>query len=236
MEKKLTEFVEKLKAAAGANLKAVVLYGSRATGDFQEKYSDVNLLCVVERLGADELRALNPVVIWWMQQNQPAPKIFTREELGRSADVFAIELTDLKASHRVLHGEDVFAALDVPMSLHRLQVERELRTNLIRLREGFLVAPQDARSILALMTRSISSFATLFRHTLLVFGEQAPGGKREAIRRLAAQLGFDAAPFEAVLDVREGRRGEKQLDAPATFRAYLDSVTRVADEVDRRLK
>src|SRR5712692_11281917 len=107
MEKDLSELVEKLKQAAGGNLKSVVLYGSAASGDFQPKHSDLNILCVLERLDGAELAKLNPTAAWWARKGHPAPLVFTPEELHRLADVFAIELLDIQASRRVLDGEDV---------------------------------------------------------------------------------------------------------------------------------
>ncbi len=235
MEKDLNELVEKLKQAAGANLKSVVLYGSAASGDFQQKHSDLNVLCVLERLDGGELAKLNPATAWWARKGHPAPLVFTVEELRRSADVFAIELLDIQASRRVLDGEDVFTSLHVPMSLHREQVERELRTNLIRLRQGSLAAPRSDASLERLMTASVSTFLALFRHALIALGEQPPREKRAVVDRLATLLGFAAAGFYAVLDAREGKRPLRSADVTATFATYLAAVTHVTEEVDRRL-
>lgn len=236
MEKQLDQLVRKLKEAAGSNLRSVVLYGSAVTGEFHPKHSDLNVLCVLEQLDAVELEELNPTAAWWSRKGHPAPLVFSLEELRRSADVFAIELLDIKASRRVLFGEDFFANLDVPMNLHHAQVERELRSNLIRLRQRYLAAPPDLKTLLGLMTASVSAFATLFRHALSALGEQPPQQKRDVLNRLAGLLGFDAAGFHTVLDVREGKRREKDVDIVATFRAYLEAVARVAHEVDRRLE
>jgi hypothetical protein len=38
-----------------------------------------------------------------------------------------------------------------------------------------------------------------------------------------------------VLDVREGKRLESQVDVLATFRSFLAAVTHVTEEMDRRL-
>ena len=98
----------------------------------------------------------------------------------------------------------------------------------------------ENKALLRLMTESVSSFASLFRHALIALGaEPAFGGprrKREIIDRLAKLLGFDPRGFHAVLDIREGKLAPKQVDAPSTFRAYLQAVERVANEVDDRLK
>ena len=59
-EKDLTELVERLGKAAGANLSAVVLYGSAANQDFREEHSDLNILCLLQRIDAGELKKLPP--------------------------------------------------------------------------------------------------------------------------------------------------------------------------------
>src|SRR5713101_180251 len=193
MEKDLAELVERLKSAIGANLKTVVLYGSAAAGDFQPQHSDLNVLCVLDRLDGAELQKLGPTARWWEKKGHPAPLVFGLEELQRAADVFAIELLDIQARRRVLYGDDVIARLTVPMHLHSQQVERELRANLIRLRQGFLVTPRHLKTLLGLMTASVSTFAALFRHALIALGEPAPESKRAAVERLATKLGFDAS-------------------------------------------
>ena len=43
-EKQITDFVNSLKQAAGANLECVALFGSAASGEFHADYSDINIL------------------------------------------------------------------------------------------------------------------------------------------------------------------------------------------------
>lgn len=237
MDKELNELISRLRGAAGDNLRSVVLYGSAASGDYQPGFSDLNVLCLLQTLDAAALRQLHAPVKWWTGKGQPAPIVFTADELQRSADVFAIELMDIQASHRVLYGDDAVSSLEVPTSLHRLQVERELRNHVVRLRESYLAAPNDHKALFQLMTASVSSFATLFRHALIALGQapSPPSSKHDAVDRLAALLAFDAAPFHTVLALREGRTKENAVDVGATFAGYLAGVMRVADEVDQRL-
>jgi predicted nucleotidyltransferase len=240
MEKELKELVNKLEAAAGTNLKSVVLYGSAASGEFNPKHSDLNVLCVLEDLDPQALAVLSPPATWWARKGHPAPLIFSLDELRRASDVFALEFLDIKAHHRILWGQDAFASLEIPLGLHRVQVERELRTDLLKLRQHYLAASSDNKRVLGLMTESVSSFASLFRHALLALGEctpdRLPHRKREIIGSLAKLLDFDAAAFHTVLDVREGKLTPGQVDVPSTFRAYLQGVDRVTNEVDAKLR
>ncbi len=235
METLLNELVERLKQAAGANLRSVVLYGSATSSDYHPKHSDLNVLAVVGTLDANALGQLAPVSNWWQTKGHPGPSLFTEEELRRSADVFAIELLDIKMTGRLLAGEDVLKTIDVPMSLHRLQVERELAQAMIRLRQHYLAAGGSRRAIHRLLLSSVSTFSVLFRHALLALGEPMARDRRQVIERLAARLGFSTEPFFALLDVREDRRKAKEIDWERTFSDYLAAIELVVREVDRRL-
>lgn len=235
-EQDLKDLVTRLKNAAGNNLLSVILYGSAASGEFHAGHSDLNILCITQSLGRNDLSKLHDASAWWAKKGHPVPLFFTRNELHHSADIFAIELLDIKAAHRVLHGEDLISSLHVPMDRHRLQVERELRNNTLRLRQHYLRHPADSRKTLDLMTSSISTFGALFRHALITLGEDPPGTKRSAIDRLGSVLGFDPSPFHTIFEIREGGKRERDVDVQATFEAYLDRVSKVADEMDRRLE
>jgi hypothetical protein len=235
----LDDLLARLKHALADNLDSLVLYGSAAAKDdgFHPEYSDLNVLCLVKRLDSVTLQRLAPVIAWWQDHKQPAAMIFTINELRCSADVFAIELYDIKQRHRVLFGSDHFTALEVPMDLHRVAVERELRTNLIRLRQKYMALANnhDSKPVIQLMADSVSSFATLFRHSLIALGDQAPQHKREVVDHLADKLDFERNAFDQILDLREGKLRESDIDAQSTFDSYLRAIERVVDEVDKRL-
>jgi len=232
-EDKIKQFVEKLRAAAGANLESVILYGSAASGDYNPAFSNVNLFCVLRDSSYSKLRSVASVVQWWDRQKQPPPLFMTWEELKHSADVFTIEFVDMAQHHRVLWGDDVIDKLQVPMRLHRLQVEYELREKLILLRQHLLLAGDNKRRMWELMVRSVASFATLFRHALIALGESAPLARRDAVAQLASRVGFDRSAIEQVLDVRENKAKLKNLNAADILGAYLAAVEKVISAVDR---
>jgi hypothetical protein len=235
MEAKLTELVNRLQAAAKDNLQAVALYGSAVTGEFREGHSDLNVLCLVKRANSSDLETLHGVAEWWTKKGNHPPLIFTHEELNRSADVFAIELLDMKSRHRILFGENFLTTLEVPLNLHRLQVERELRTSWLRLRQAILAAPLDKKSHLGIMTQSLSTFCALFRHALFALGQPLPATKREAVAAIAVLTAADPTAFHSLLDLREGKKNNDAIDVEAALRSYLTFVEVVTNEVDRRL-
>jgi len=231
-ERHLTDFADRLKKSGGANLVSVVLYGSAAAQEFHAEFSDVNMLCVLGELAPAHLAALAPAVLEWTRSGHPAPLIFPRHELERAADVFAIEMLDIKQHHRILFGADIFQDLPVPMDRHRIQLEHELRTKLLFLRQHYLLSSADNTRVLNLMLDSVSNFITLFRHTLITLGEIPLKTRREIVQQLAGKIGFDARSFLELLDVRERKLKADTLDAQAVFSGYLQAIENVIQMVD----
>jgi predicted nucleotidyltransferase len=234
-QKELAVFAENLHKAAGENLVSLVLFGSAAGSDYHPQHSDINLLAVLNHIDVPALEKLAPVVREWRKADHPAPLLFTPDELKRGADVFAIELLDVKAQRKILAGQDIFESLEVPLAQHHLQVERELRHHLVHLRQHFLGTAGDSKNILQLMAASVSAFATLFRHALIALGLAPAQSKRQAINELATHMGFSPTPFMAILDFREGSRTADSINVATTFATYLEAVELVTAEVDRRL-
>ncbi len=232
MEAKLTDLVEKLQKAHQDRLVAVVLYGSGAGDDHHEKFSDLNILCVLNRVTPQELEECEPVMKWWRERGNPAPLLMSEAEVNTSTDCFPIEFHDMQERRRVLFGKDVIAPLTIDRSFYRAQVEHELRAKLLRLRQKGAGLLPDPKGLLRLMAESVSTFLVLGRHALLLSGVSATGGKREVARRLET-AGVDGAPFVALLDLREQSIGEMQLDPRTLFGDYLRSIETLIALVDK---
>jgi hypothetical protein len=230
---KLQELVNQLREACGENLVSLVLYGSAAREDFHEQYSDVNLLAVFKDLGSVPMAAIMPVVRWWTQEEHFSPPLMmTVDELRESADVFAIELFDIQHSHRTLFGDDIVSSVEVPMNLHRVEVEHELRTTLLRLRQHLLLRPDDQAELQAVLGKSISGVLTLFRHALITLGDDPPHPKARLLEYAGEVFGFDAAPLQGILSLRADP--QHPLDTAGVYYAYMAAIARVAHELEAR--
>ena len=231
---KLNELVNRLKEGSSANLQSVILYGSAARGGYHPDHSDLNVLCVLGSLSVEELSRVSPVVRWWVvDQKEPAPLFFSAEELQQSADVFSIELRDMQDSRRVLFGSDPIATLKLPVNLHRVQVEHELRTVLLKLRNAYLRSPGDAQELTPILRKSFSSVLTLLRHVIIALGEQPPTEPRDIIRRATELTHSNAAAFETILHLRE--HTDAHLELAQAYGAYLAAVEAVIRALDQHL-
>jgi hypothetical protein len=232
----LDQLVEKLRKALGADLISVVLYGSAAVGDQDDKFSDYNVLCALSRITPVQLGATEAIFRWWREQGNPAPLLLTEGEVRTSTDCFAIEFRDIKEHHRILFGADLVSGLEIDRSFYRAQVEHELRAKLLRLRQKASGVLSDKDVLRRLLADSISTFCVLFRHALILHGEDAPARKREIVERARERFGIDAAPFQSLLAMREQKgnaRGKaKEIEPEALLAAYMVQIGSVIDAVD----
>jgi predicted nucleotidyltransferase len=230
-ETKLAELVRRLKEFAAANLESAILYGSAGRGDFREGHSDLNVACILHSLNVEELGRLAHVVRWWcVEQKEPAPLFFTRDELKRAADVFAIEILDMKHGRRVLYGLDVVAQIEVPMNLHRVQIEHDLRTIILKLRQHYLRAPGNSKELAPVLRKSFSGVLTLLRHVVIAFGEEPTVTAHDIVARAAALTGSDPAAFGPLLRLRE--TGEFHGEIVPVYGAYLKALEKTLDTLE----
>ena len=232
MEKKLSDLVTRLQEAHKDRLVSVILYGSAAAGDHVEKFSDLNILCVLTGIAASDLARSEPIFHWWSDLGNPAPLLMSETDVQGSTDCFTIEFHDMQERRRVLHGKDVIADLVIDRSFYRAQVEHELRGKLLRLRQKAGAVLSDGKALLRLMLDSVSTFCVLARHAVLLSGGEVGWQKRDIAKKLG-ELGADPAPFRTLLDLREEKKDDTTVDPSTLFEAYLKQIEAMVAHVDR---
>ena len=233
MDKVVEQLVEKLQRAYGDRLVSIVLYGSAAGGDRQEKFSDYNVLCVLSRITPRELSDSEAIFRWWRECGSPSPLLLSEQEVATSTDCFAIEFSDIKRQHRLLAGKDVISTLVVDDKFYRAQVEHDLRAKLLRLRQKASGMLSDATLLRRMLLDSLSTFCVLFRHALILHGAEAPGTKREVIARASERFGFDPQPFDKLLAVREQQLKAREVEPATLLGSYLEAIDVVIRAVDQ---
>jgi hypothetical protein len=233
MEKILEQLTAKLKTAFDTRLISVIVYGSAASAAGKDAYSDINVLCVLSRVTPLELADSEAVFRWWRAAGHPSPLLMSREEVVRSADCFPIEFYDMREQRQVLLGEDVIEGLVIEDRFHRAEVEHELRSKLLRLRQKATALLADREMLLRLMADSTSTFCVLARHVLRLAGHEAPRDRRSLLDRAAREFRFEPLAFYTLMDLREGKRKPREVEAVPLLEQYLREIEAVITAVDR---
>jgi len=228
----LKEFIDKLGAAHGANLKSIVLYGSAVAGGQLDEDAPKKVLVVLDHITPADLKAAHEVAEWWRIEGNPLPVYFTSEEMTDSSDVFPIEFIDMSKLRHVLYGKDPFDGLEIATTNLRHQLEYELRAKLIKLRRLYISASHNPIRLTRLLAESLDSFAVLFRHVLEILETEAPFDKRECVMKLASTLELDKSVFERIFQCESEEEVWLQAETDEVFGKYLDQIQRVIDAVE----
>jgi len=231
-EQDVERFAGRLEAALGENLVAAVLYGSAARGTYVKGRSDLNVLIILRDASAEALRAATPVLADWTKAGEPPPLVFSQAEWRASADVFPIEIEDMREAHRPVRGSDVFAGIATSRADLRQELEREVRGKLLRLRTEYAAAAPSGKALTRLLLGTASTFLTLFRATLRLAGREPPRGTGPVVRAAAEVAGMDAAAFDWIVGRLEGRAMPPLEPFDPVAVRYVDAIERLARFVD----
>jgi hypothetical protein len=228
----LDELVSQLRAAFDSSLRAVVLYGSAASGEHIPKKSDYNVLVLVDSLEAGRLLAASAAIRAWSDSGNPPPLTLTTSEWQRSADIFSMEYADILERHKVLFGE-LNTNLRVDPSHLRLQLEHEAMGTLLQLRRGALAAGTDGKAQLALLEQSASTVMVIFRAALRLKGTVPPTDNLELITGVSAVAAMDGTPFARVVRHKRGESPIRASEAGSVLASYLAGMQQLVRYLDQ---
>lgn len=233
MEQKLNELTARLKATFGDRLVSAILYGSAAAGDWNQRASDLNILCVLSRVSSRELRESEPIFRWWREQGNPPPLLMSEAEVRDSTDCFPMEFRDMQAFRRTLTGSDIIAGITVDRSFYRAQVEHELRSKLLRLRQKAAETLSRPEGLAALLADSVSTFCVLGRHSLLLQGREARWAKQDVVADMEKVLAIRFDAFKTVLTIRAEGKVSADFDTVLLFEKYIREIEALITFVDQ---
>lgn len=228
LDKALAELVAQLGRDADAGFSAV-LYGSAARGDWIPGRSDVNLMLVVPDPEPEPLRKLTPAITKWHEAGFTPPLIIGREEWSRAADVFPIEITDMRLAYKVLSGVDPVAAVVADPDDLRRAIESELRGKLVRLRQAYVRFGDAPATLGGFALSSVPTLLVMLRCTNVLLGRPAGETPEATLAAFSSVLGADG---DVIVEIASHRRDQEWQCPPATFARYLEAVRRAVDLVD----
>jgi hypothetical protein len=143
-----------------------------------------------------------------------------------------VEFIDIKDNSRVIFGEAVFDSISIDLKNLRLEIEHELRSKLIRMRQMYLASGGDRGKIKILLIRSLSGFTALLKGIIRLYGKKAPVLKREVIAAAPQELALKADVFNEIMEIKEGKKKVSAEAADILFNRYMSEIERIASVID----
>jgi len=220
------QLVEHLQRIFGSRLLSVVAYGQTLE---QSSASPLTSFVLVAGLSQDDLDACSRLAVQWARAGIQTPLILPEAEFRRSLDTFPLEYADILASHVRLFGRDPFDEVSIQAGDLRLACERQAKSHLLHLREGYIEAAADPLAVARLVAASSSAFAALLRSIARLHG--ASGQSRNEVAVAGARAsGLDETLVRDVLSLDQA--SSPTADGARLFPAYLASVEQLAHAVD----
>jgi hypothetical protein len=232
VESRVEQFGQELESALGTNMVSLTLYGSAARDHQTGERSDINLLLIVRDASAKALRGATTALAAWSRSGQTPPLIFSEAEWRASADVFPIEMEDVRDAHRVIRGQDPVAGISTDAANVRQQLEREVRAKLLHLRTEYAVVAGEPKALTRLLENSLGTFLVLFRATLRLKGVTPPADAAALIRETAKAAGLDPVAFDWTLASRSGKAKFALTAFDPLAMKYLDGIEQLARVVN----
>lgn len=230
--RKVQPFLEEMLSAYREKIHSIHITGTALTDDFDEKISDVNSVIVLKTMDLKFLELLAPLGKKYGKKKVAAPLIMTPDYINTSLDVFPIEFLNFKRIHFTVFGEDILGNLAINRMDLRHQCERELKSKLIWLRQGYLSSQGDKKLLTEGFVRSITGYIPLFRGIIQLFGEEPPVMQYEVIATLGRVVDVDPDVFVKVLKEKHEKIKLTIEELNTIFEDYYAVTERLGAIVD----
>ncbi len=220
------------KKAFGDHLVSVILYGSALSDDYAQKKSDLNFLIVLSEEGIDQLHLVYDIAARWRKKKVSTPLFLTKQYIESSLDTFPVEFINIKHKYTVIYGEDVLSGLSFDKEFVRTQCEKELKGKLLLLRERYVETCGKARTLIELISNSVSTFVFIFNGMLYIKDKSVPDNKKETIRMVAEDFDVDQDLFLSLLQIKDGSLKPSSDETGSLFRKYLSEIRKLSMSID----
>lgn len=225
-------FMNEVLTADGNHIHSVHVSGSALTADFEPKSADIHSVIVLHQMELDFLKRLAPLGKKYGKKGIAAPLIMTPGYIDSSLDVFPIEFLDLKLLHHTVHGEDVLKNLEIGMADLRQQCERELKSRLIGLRQGYLSAAGDRKILADGFNHAFSRYLPLFRGVIQLFGSRPAINPMAVLDQLQEVTKVDLSAFRTIFRVRGKRQNLSMGELNTVFVNCYQALEQLGKLVD----
>ena len=228
---KIRPFFEEVMQCCPEKVHSVYVTGSAVTPDFRESTSDVNSLIVLNDLHFEFFKFLAPLGKKFKSKGIAAPLVMTPSYIQDSLDVFPMEFLELRLIHKTALGPDIVQNLEIDPVLLRLQCEREIKTRLIGLWNGYISSTGETDMIAQLLYRSIKGCMPLFRSIVFLLGKLPPIKKMDVIGAISDNTGIDKDILIKALLLKESPIKNRE-ELLSLFERYYGNLETVAGIVN----
>ena len=211
---------------------AVFVVGSVLTPDFIKGQSDINSIVVTEDVSLEFLDFIVELGKEHSPHGVAAPLLMTPRYIETSLDVFPVEFLNFRAIHHTISGPDLLQDLAIERVHLRLQCEREMKSKLLWLHQGYIESLGDKQQLIQRLSNSITGYIPLFRAILFLSGQPLSLSARDTVAALEQQTGQDSRIFTHILELKQNNSPATGLHICDYFSDYYTATRHLSDYVE----
>ena len=213
------KLIDECKSTLRGNLVSIIKFGTEGEPN--------NILIVTKKLDFRDLEKVKPIILKFAKKTNVVPIIFKVSGVIDTADVFPLELLDMKYPHEVMFGKDIINQVKFDKRHVRRQLEFELRSKLIHLRENYIriKKPKELRS---LIKSAVPTVMPLFYGLLFLKDIEPPTELDALFRSVQNKYNVDMSVFRTI---RQDKFDNNRL--PSLVKNLMNLLEKLISIVDK---
>lgn len=231
---KISPMVEDLIKVHKSNIHSFHIVGSAVIQDYNEKLSDINSLVLLHDMDLQFIAFLAPLGKKYGKKRIAAPLVMTPGYITHSLDSFPVEFLDFKLIHKTVYGKDVLQDIQIVKPNLRLQCEREIKTKLIHVRQGYISSLGKRDQLATVLVRSITGSMALFRAIITLLGKEPPIQRTDVVKTLVHAAKLETDIFELLLSLKADLIRPAERELHVLFERYyhaLEATGKIIDDL-----
>jgi len=227
------EFAKAIESDSPVNILSIHVVGSALTPDFIPGQSDVNSIVVVDEITLEFLDFIVRLGKKYSQYGVAAPLLMTPGYIETSLDVFPIEFLNFSAIHHTIFGPDILRDLSIDRTHLLLQCEREVKSKLLWLHQGYIESLDDEKQLVVWLSNSITGYIPLFRAILFLDGHKLMLSAEDTAAVLEKYIGLDTEIFKTIVRLKNPDTAEDDEQLCNCFADYYKATQDLSKYVEK---
>ncbi|MCH8928731.1 MAG: hypothetical protein IIB39_08460 [Candidatus Marinimicrobia bacterium] len=227
------DFKNQIKSIFGAELLSIYLYGSAARDEYIQGKSDINFLVIIQSDGLTNLSEVWEYLPRLRKLGIATPLVLTRSYVDSSLDTFPLEFLNMMEANSLIYGEAVLEELEINNDHLRLQIERELKSKLLSLRQGYMETLGSRDGLENLISISLTAFTAIFRGTLYIKNvDTDKGDSLKVFKLIEDTFKLRKGVFKDLYDVKMEVSKMNTAELISLTEEYMEAVRTIFKRVD----
>jgi len=171
----------------------------------------------------------------WSKANVAIPLFFHKEYIKSSLDSFPIEFLNIKYNSKPVFGEDITNIIEINNEDLRLQIEREIKGKLLKLRQVYFEFDLKPKMFHQFVSVSLPTFDSIFSAAVYLKKGIFPKSRKDIYQNVSDIFAIDEEFFDKLIKIKKEELKVEKEDITPLWEKYVDNIKRVSLQIDKHI-